>query len=93
MKPLTLAAAIFLPLLSCGPSPDVGTITAFDGRTVTVRGALDLDGRAGVQLPKPNQAAEAQRMCAIDGKSAEYVSSNVVSDPTFPKVDFLFLCR
>lgn len=80
-------------LASCGPAPDVGTVTRFDGRTVTVRGGLDLDGRAGVQMPKPNQVAEAQRMCATEGKRAEYVSSNVVHDPTYPKVDFLFLCR
>lgn len=90
MRPIL--ALPFVALVACGPSPDVGVVTQFNGDTVTVRGALDLDGKAGPQLPKPNQRAEAVAMCDRFGKSAEYVSSNVVSDPTFPRVDFLFSC-
>ena len=83
---------VLLAIAACGPAPDVGYATQFNGHTVTIRGGLDMDGKLGPQLPKPNQAAEAQRICASVNKAAVHLSSAPATDSDW-HIDHLFACQ
>lgn len=83
-----MPALIIATLAGC-TAPDVGTVTAFNGRTVTVQGGANLS--AEPQTPGPNQTAAADQMCRREGKRAEYISTNYATQSQY-HVDYLFAC-
>lgn len=84
-------ALICLPLAACVPAPDApGSVTAFNGETVTIRSGGDFSlANAGKGFkPTPAVIAQAQEVCP----GATFASGTGVEGDAW-LVDYLFICR
>lgn len=87
---MRLALAAVTALSACVPAPDTpGAVTAYNGNTVTIRGAGDYSlANAGKGFkPTPAVVAQAQEVCP----GARLTSGTPVSTDSW-LIDYLFIC-
>lgn len=90
---LTLVAACDVPE---GPAEGAGNVTKVDGNSVVVSFPIGFTAKR-LTGPSPEQQAEAQRVCAMQGKDANYISYDVRNKEYGAGVsagfyDLLFVC-
>ena len=90
---LALVAACVVPE---GPAEGPGNVTRVDGNSVVVSFAMGFTPQI-LTGPSPEQQAEAQRVCDIQGKDANYISYDVRNKEYGAGIsagfyDLLFVC-
>lgn len=85
MNKLILTAFIPLTLTGCVESLSTPVVADYNGASVKIQEP----GLSATTPPSDGAVAEANRICATNGKSAEYASGMMATDY---RVNYLFLC-